>query len=252
MKRTKLALSDGTHVIPAVIASQLFETAKSLCVHDVITLDRYVANNYCFHSGEFGMSEGGWAGVVLLVTEFTRERSFLQDEPAIKHYADIAVTSYNKPPPGNAVLKQATEATEATGAAEADGPTRMSHALSAQSDFEPVQVVCCTGDKCSGIEGHVFEKCMLHTHAIPEVEDVINECWFVEPKYIDAPSDMPARLKRNIIYWWFATNVFCAWGKHNRICLPECLKAAIRSKYPNKAGSAYSTECDFYAAQCVA
>ena len=96
---------------------------------------------------------------------------------------------------------------------------------------------------------------MLHTHDIPDMCDVFNECWFVKQKYLNGQTTMPPRLQRNVVYWWFVTNIFGAVGLHKRIVLPTCLVAAIRNKYANPAGVLYSDEhspgaLDFFARKC--
>jgi hypothetical protein len=39
-----------------------------------------------------------------------------------------------------------------------------------------------------------------------------------------------------ILYYWFAVDYF---GAQDRIELPACVLAAVRSKYPERAGRAY-------------
>jgi hypothetical protein len=48
-------------------------------------------------------------------------------------------------------------------------------------------------------------------------------------------------LKRFLLYYWFAIDVF---GAVERTKLPDCIIAAVRSKYPNPPGVAYIGHID--------
>jgi hypothetical protein len=45
--------------------------------------------------------------------------------------------------------------------------------------------------------------------------------------------------KRNMLFWWYATNVYNISGKSKRGKLPECLEYAIRLEHPNPDGVRY-------------
>ena len=140
------------------------------------------------------------------------------------------------PAPGSVSSTPGEQTSQAVSAPE----PRQSHQATIDSKVNRVDAVSCTADCCSGVEGQVFSRCILHTHDIPNVCDVFNECWFVEQKYLNGQTTMPPRLQRNVVYWRFATNMFGAVGLHKRIVLRICLVAAIRSKYPNPTGVPYS------------
>ena len=38
--------------------------------------------------------------------------------------------------------------------------------------------------------------------------------------------------KRFVLYYWSAMNIYKVHGKYSRINLPECIKKAVRSTYP--------------------
>ena len=264
-KRIKLNLSDGTNMIPTIIASQLYDKALTLERHDIIKLDTYSVNRYDFPPNQHG-SKHGRQGVFLLVTGYTVLRSSWQHGD-LKYNSNVDIEPYHEQQPAP---EPSLAPAPASGSSASQGDQhlgiqmktgtpvtepRQSHQPNEDSDLQYVPTVSCRGDCCSGVEGQVFSRCMLFSHEIPDVDDVQNECWFVEQKYLDGDSAMLAKLKRNVVYWWFATNVFGAVGKHNRIVLPTCLVAAIRNKYPNKAGVPYSDghshgALDFYARKC--
>jgi hypothetical protein len=52
-------------------------------------------------------------------------------------------------------------------------------------------------------------------------------------------NSLPPNEKRNIVYWWYATNIFLICGKGYRGPLPECLVYAIRCCYPKPKGVEY-------------
>ena len=44
---------------------------------------------------------------------------------------------------------------------------------------------------------------------------------------------IPNNHERNIVFWWYATNVYSIVGKGNTKRISICLEYAIREKYPN-------------------
>jgi hypothetical protein len=49
-----------------------------------------------------------------------------------------------------------------------------------------------------------------------------------------ATNNMQNNHKRNLIYWWYATNIFFICGRHNTAELPECLVWNVQRHFPNK------------------
>jgi hypothetical protein len=51
--------------------------------------------------------------------------------------------------------------------------------------------------------------------------------------------EMTNARKRNLLDWWYMTNVYSICGKEKRRELPTCLLWRIRAYYPNKRGDRY-------------
>jgi len=51
---------------------------------------------------------------------------------------------------------------------------------------------------------------------------------------------MPNNQKRNMICWWYATNIYNIAGRGNIDKLPLCLEYLVRQLYPNPDGEAYT------------
>jgi hypothetical protein len=49
--------------------------------------------------------------------------------------------------------------------------------------------------------------------------------------------------KRNMLFLWYATNVYNISGKSKQRKLPECLEYAIRLEHPNPDGVRYKGYC---------
>ena len=63
--------------------------------------------------------------------------------------------------------------------------------------------------------------------------EVVREyCWFATKEV----RDMDNRNKRNMLYWWFMTNIYNVGGRGVTKKPPECLIAAIRKAYPEEDG----------------
>ena len=60
-----------------------------------------------------------------------------------------------------------------------------------------------------------------------DLEVVAQYCWFATKEV----SKMDNSNKRNMLYWWYMTNMYFVCGAGHRKDPPACLKAAIRSAY---------------------
>ena len=52
-------------------------------------------------------------------------------------------------------------------------------------------------------------------------------------------SEMTNNMKRNLLYWYYAHEVYYVRGWLNRMPLPSCLVFQIRRMYPNELGDKY-------------
>lgn len=62
------------------------------------------------------------------------------------------------------------------------------------------------------------------------------DCYFATTEL----THMPNNQKRNMIYWWYATNIYNIAGRGNIDRLPLCLEYRVRQLYPNPDGEAYT------------
>ena len=67
------------------------------------------------------------------------------------------------------------------------------------------------------------------------LSEIKKECHFADKE----PTQMTNKEKRNLLYWWYATNVYLILGKATRAELPPCLEHAVRVCYPNDKGDPY-------------
>ena len=96
----------------------------------------------------------------------------------------------------------------------------------------------CTDEcRCCAVYGIRFLRCVCEVIPVKDrnLTTIKEDCYFAT----DDIDDMPNNHKRNMLYWWYATNVFSISGKGNRGKLPVCLEYAIRELYPNPDGVPY-------------
>ncbi len=65
-----------------------------------------------------------------------------------------------------------------------------------------------------------------------DLETLKQDCYFVTNEI----ERMPNNHKRNMIFWWYATNIYSIVGKKNTTRMSLCLEYAIREKYTNPDG----------------
>ena len=77
-------------------------------------------------------------------------------------------------------------------------------------------------------------ECVCVTDPVSDIdlEVVAQYCWFATKEV----SKMDNSNKRNMLYWWYMTNMYFVCGAGHRKDPPACLKAAIRSAYPSDDG----------------
>jgi hypothetical protein len=95
---------------------------------------------------------------------------------------------------------------------------------------------CLDGARCS-IHGIQFGVCICKSYPVDNLvlSEIAKTCHFVTMPI----AEMPNNFKRNMIYWWYATNIYLVCGKHNRVALPDCLVWEVRRCYPNPTGVPY-------------
>lgn len=76
--------------------------------------------------------------------------------------------------------------------------------------------------------------CLCETDPVNKIDlEVVREyCYFATTSV----SKMDNGKKRNMLYWWYMTNMYGICGKGKREDPPACLKAAIRKEYPSANG----------------
>ena len=96
---------------------------------------------------------------------------------------------------------------------------------------------CTNEERCCAMYGLRFITCVCD--AIPvsslDLETIKADCYFATKDF----DKMEPNHKRNMVYWWYATNVYSIVGKGNVQRLPLCLEYAIREKWPNTDGKPY-------------
>ena len=100
---------------------------------------------------------------------------------------------------------------------------------------------CCTvaGRSCSMYGTLFFRKCVCDEIPVPDDDDMLKP---IADKYFakDRPvSEMGNNMKRNLLYWYYAHEVYHVRGWLHRMPLPSCLVFKIRMMYPNELGNEY-------------
>jgi hypothetical protein len=91
----------------------------------------------------------------------------------------------------------------------------------------------CDGNYCS-LYGVRFRRCVTELFPADSfiLDEVASKCFFVTVEV----KDMDNSMKRNILYYWYATNVYSICGSGNRQPLPKCLVQHVRNTYPSDDG----------------
>ena len=102
-------------------------------------------------------------------------------------------------------------------------------------ELEELEEVTCTSTNryCAryGLSP-VFCVCQTDPVSKIKLETVRQYCWFATTDV----SKMKSSWKRNMLYWWYMTNIYNISGKGHRQEPPACLKAAIQQAYPSDDG----------------
>jgi hypothetical protein len=107
------------------------------------------------------------------------------------------------------------------------------------NEIERVKRVDCRGgpNGLCPMYGVQFETCICQAVPVKSLilHEIARECYFVSMAFHAVEN----RHKRNIVYWWYATNIYFICGSHNRAELPECLVSEVRRHFPNHRGTPY-------------
>jgi hypothetical protein len=105
-------------------------------------------------------------------------------------------------------------------------------------EFEPVldgasELKC---DGCCSQGPHQFSDCIVKQMPPKDVDiqEIRMKC-----TWATINATLPHNHLRNLLYFWYATVVFCHTHAGTRKPLPRCLVAAIRALFPNLAGTRY-------------
>jgi hypothetical protein len=108
-------------------------------------------------------------------------------------------------------------------------------------DNEPMPTAevefCTPQNRLCSMHGVEYTTCLAESRPIEELnlDAIAEQCQYVDREV----AEMPNNLKRNILYWWFATNFYQIVGLGERQQLPSCLVCAIRMAYPNEKGTPF-------------
>lgn len=92
----------------------------------------------------------------------------------------------------------------------------------------------CSGEQCS-MQGVNFGRCISLLHPPNEIN--LDSLLDIYP--FERTRGFNVRKKRNLLYWFYATNYYNAYGPGDRMKLPKCLLAKIRECYPNLKDEPY-------------
>ena len=115
---------------------------------------------------------------------------------------------------------------------------------SKSSDVSDAPVDCCPSSRYCSLHGTIFIVCICDTIPVEklDLESIKEDCYFAT----DDLDTMSNSHKRNMIYWWYATNVYSICGKGKRKELPKCLVHKIRQCHPSEDYSGYEVSCGLH------
>lgn len=122
---------------------------------------------------------------------------------------------------------------------------------SVDEEYEPPpcpEHPCTYGNHLCSVYGLTFRCCICEkSEKIPvadqDLKSIKRSCPFAAG---DTADSLSPKLKRNMMYWWYVTNIFLICRKSCQGPLPKCLVYAIQCRYPNQKGVHYVgfLECD--------
>jgi hypothetical protein len=220
-----LHVADGDkNVVTVKVASQLNYMMHRVTVGSVIKLLRF--NPVPFKQSDI---EGAQLRIALIVTNFETCGTMEVDETLKTH-------------PGGRlqvhVIRPAVQPAEVREQAPTFGDPYLNELWRDPSQWEPVENPVCSPENhlCSKY-GVRFDICVCD--AIPISRQDLFHCAHDCPFVTMEIREMTNARKRNLLDWWYMTNVYSICGKEKRRELPTCLLWRIRAYYPNKRGDRY-------------
>eukprot|EP00581_Thalassiosira_minuscula_P010350 CAMPEP_0183702830 /NCGR_PEP_ID=MMETSP0737-20130205/806_1 /TAXON_ID=385413 /ORGANISM="Thalassiosira miniscula, Strain CCMP1093" /LENGTH=358 /DNA_ID=CAMNT_0025929507 /DNA_START=84 /DNA_END=1157 /DNA_ORIENTATION=- len=118
---------------------------------------------------------------------------------------------------------------------DSDLPDGSNFIIDPRRDPEPV---CSDGNRLCAAYGVRFLTCVCEAIPVKKLNlaTIKSDCYVAT----DDLEHMTNSHKRNMIFWWYATNVYSIAGKGKIERLPMCLEYAVRKEYPNADGISYS------------
>ena len=135
------------------------------------------------------------------------------------------------PPPGSSLAVRPPPESHPALAIRGGGDENINE-NSAEAENEAV-CIDCDGSRCS-LCGIQFDRCVAEVSPVDDIvmKEVARECFFVDKPV----EEMSLSEKRNILYYWYATNVFGICGKNHVAYLPMCLVWKIRGRFREPDG----------------
>jgi hypothetical protein len=105
--------------------------------------------------------------------------------------------------------------------------------LPKKEDLKKIEPKDCKGQLCKSPRVH-FIRCVTHCFPVKSLvlTEIAKSCPFVNMSV----AEMSNSQKRNLVYWWYAVNIYFVAGKSNRWKHGECLLYAVRAEFPESDG----------------
>ena len=111
-------------------------------------------------------------------------------------------------------------------------------------DRSDAPVDCNSANRYCSMHGTSFIVCVCESIPVEkrDLAAIKEDCYFAE----DELGEMTNPHIRNMIYWWYATNVYSICGKKKRKELPKCLVHKIRQVFPSDEYAGYEMTCNMH------
>ena len=212
-KLTHLRLVDGDgNQMMGRLATEIADQGKQLKEGDVIRLDLYTELTH-------------------LLNDKTSKMPFV----FIHKYSPLA---FRNKPPVDEVYDPISCASVLP--LEALPPQKNSSA----PDRSDAPVNCCSSSRYCSMHGVNFICCVCESIPVEKLDlaAIKEDCYFATDKL----DEMTNPHKRNMIYWWYATNIYSICGKGKRKELPKCLVHRIRQCHPSDEYSGFEVSCEMH------